>query len=432
MPAFGTLGVRVVSNAALLWAVRIVTLSSSALLGVLTARLLGPAGRGEYVLPAIDAGVSTTFAAGLSSGVVYFLLNRRADASIVRAALIVLLIFIAGGIGAALATALLTHSLRAAVPAAAFVAAYAVYSLAYGLYLGTDRARAAGLLNAAAYVLTLLFVSAALRLDRSSPRLAIAGFVAGMAVAGATGLALASRDALRLSGTVVASAELLRFAARAGLVNFANLLNYRIDIYVVAILAPVSAVGMYTLAVTGAESVLSLTLAVSQAAIPHVGALERGAAAGVPARCLRNGIFLAFMLAAAGAAAAPLVVHAIFGPGYATIVAPLRVLLIGLVAASTSAMISNYFVLNRGRVRVPLVTSAISTAVCAGLSFALVPRIGLLGAALGSTVAYITSQSVALWFFCDETGVAWERVLLVDRQDMAYYGRLMRRIVARA
>ena len=95
-------------------------------------------------------------------------------------------------------------------------------------------------------------------------------------------------------------------------------------------------------------------------------------------------------------------------------------------------MISNYFMLNRGRVRVPLVTSAISTAVCAGISFVLVPRVGLLGAALGSTVAYVTSQSVALWYFCKESGVAWERVLLVDRQDIAFYGRLMRRIVARA
>jgi O-antigen/teichoic acid export membrane protein len=397
-------------------------------LSILTARLLGAAGRGSYVFPSIDASISTTFAAGLSSAAVYFLVNRRAGSSIARAATVVLSIFVLAGFCATYAMAAVSHSLWAIVPAGAFVVSYSVYSLAYGLFLGINRARSAGLLNAAAYLLTLGLVSAALLHDHRTPWLAISGWVAGTALAGGIGIIVVLRQTRRLEGEIVGYKSLLVFAARAGLVNLANFLNYRIDIYVVAILAPVSIVGLYTLAVTGAEAALSLTQAISQATLPRIGGLERTEAAAFTARLLRNSIFLAFLLALGGMLLAPLMVRLILGPAYAAIVTPFRVLLVGLVAASTSAMISNYFMVNRGDTRVPLVTSLISTALCAAASFALVPRIGMVGAAVGSTVAYLVSQTVAIWLFCTESGIAWPSAVFVNRQDLAFYAKVVRRI----
>ncbi len=421
---------RIISNAALLWAVRLLTLSCSAVLSILTARFLGPGGRGAFTMPAIDASLGTTFAAGLSSAAAYFLLNRQGGRSIVRSGSLVLSIFVFTELFLTLATSVASHSLWAFAAAGAFTVSYAAYSLAYGFYLGFDRARSAGVLNAAAYALTLTFVGIALILNHSSPAFAVIGWVLGMTVTGVVGLSLVFRLARRLEGSIVDVRELLKFAMRAGLVNLGNLLNYRVDIYVVAILAPLSVVGLYTLAVTGAESALSLTIALAQATLPRIGKLEQTEAAVFTARCLRNSIFLAFFLALFGFVAAPAVIHFVFGTAYQSIVAPLRVLLIGLVAASTNAVISNYFVLNRGRTELPLITSLVSTLVCAGLSVALVPRVGMLGAAIGSTVAYISSQAIALTYFCRESHVPWVTTVLVDRRDLALYGRLARRFAA--
>jgi len=412
--------------------VRVIALLCSAILSVLTARFLGPTGRGVYTLPGIDASLGTTFAAGLSSAAAFYLLNRSAGRSIIRAASIVLFVFVVVGFGLTYATAAASHSLWAIAAGASFTLAYGAYSLAYGCFLGFDRARSAGLLNAAAYVLTLALVCVALLVQHPSPNLAIVAWVSGMAIAGIVGLALVFRDAYRLRGATVDVTGLLAFASRAGLLNLANLLNYRIDIYIVAILAPVSVIGLYTLAVTGAESALSITLAISQATVPRIGRLEQAEAAAFTARCLRNSIFLAFLLALCGFIAAPVVVRLVFGSAYASIVTPLRVLLIGLVAASTSSVISNYFMLNRGITRIPLITSIISTALCAAISVVLVPKLGMLGAAIGSTVAYICSQSVAIGYFCYESNISWSSTLLIDRDDVESYAGLVRRLVAAA
>jgi O-antigen/teichoic acid export membrane protein len=417
---------RIASNAALLWLVRVAMLACSAVLSVLTARFLGPLGRGLYTLPAIDASLGTTFAAGLSAAAAYYLLNRKAGQSLVRPSSIVLSIFIAIGFVFAYATAAASHSIWALPAAGCFTVAYSAYSLAYGFLLGFDRARSAALLNAAAYVLTLILVSVALLWNHSSPGLAVAAWVSGMSIAGLIGLTLVFRLASQREGSQVDWLSLLRFSSRAGLVNLANLLNYRIDIYVVAILLPVAITGLYTLAVTGAESAVSLTIALSQATLPRIGRLEHAEAGAFTARCLRSSILLAFLLALIGFFASPLVVAGIFGPKFISIVLPLRVLLIGLVAASTSPIISNYFVQNRGRTRVPLITSMISTLLCAAISIVLVPKLGMLGAAIGSTFAYICSQTVAVWYFCLESKTPWFKTLLVNRDDLELYARLLR------
>jgi O-antigen/teichoic acid export membrane protein len=420
--------VQLVSTAALLWLVRIATLLCSALLSVLTARFLGPAGRGIFTFPGIDASLATTLAAGLSSAATYFLLNRNSDRSIVRVASIALLMFIACGFALTYATAAASHSLWALPAAFIFLISYSAYSLAYGILVGFERPRSAGLLSAVAYILPLTLVTAALLTSRSSPRLAIAGWVSGMAIAGGFALVVVFKMANRRVGTLVNTRDFLLFGTRAALLNVANLLNYRIDIYIVAILAPVNVVGLYTLAVTGAESALSLTLALSQATLPRMGKMQPAEAAIFTARCLRNNVFIASILALCGYLTAPLVIRLLFGPNYASIVMPLRVLLIGLVAASTSALISNYFMLNRGRMQVPLLTSLISTVLCATICAGLVPKVGMLGAAVGSTVAYICSQAIAVGYFCRESNVPWLNAVLINRGDIESYGRLARRL----
>ena len=72
--------------------VRIANVVAAAVLGILTARLLGPEGKGTYALPMIQAAIVATAFAGLTSATSYFLLNgdagnRRTLAVALRASL---------------------------------------------------------------------------------------------------------------------------------------------------------------------------------------------------------------------------------------------------------------------------------------------------------------------------------------------------------
>ncbi len=166
---------RLLGDTLLMALARIATLGSAAALSVLTARLLGPAGRGAYALPSIDAGLAATFVLGLGSAVSYFLLNGRAGRGVLRAAL-------AGGALATLAGGALTvaiaawnHHLWAAIPALVYLPSYALLSLVSGYCVGRDRLRHWSVVNVSTSLVTLALVagvspSSAARRQSASPR----------------------------------------------------------------------------------------------------------------------------------------------------------------------------------------------------------------------------------------------------------------------
>jgi O-antigen/teichoic acid export membrane protein len=126
-------------------------------------------------------------------------------------------------------------------------------------------------------------------------------------------------------------------------------------------------------------------------------------------------------------------VRLLFGAAFLPLVPALRVLLIGVVALSIGGVIANYFMLNAGKMRVPFTTAGIAAALCAVLSFLLIPRFGMLGAAISTTVAYLVQQTLSVAAFCRETGISPLRVLVIDREDVrAYRGLALRLALRRA
>jgi hypothetical protein len=51
----------------------------------------------------------------------------------------------------------------------------------------------------------------------------------------------------------------------------------------------------------------------------------------------------------------------------------------------------------------------------------LIPHYGLVGAAAGSTIAYVAGQGAGLWYFSRMTRVGWGAMLIPTRADFAQY-----------
>src|SRR5690348_7675566 len=68
---------RVMYDGLYTFAVRLLNIGMAAGLTVLTARMLGPSGRGTYALPGVEAALVASAFGGLSSATSYFLLNRN-------------------------------------------------------------------------------------------------------------------------------------------------------------------------------------------------------------------------------------------------------------------------------------------------------------------------------------------------------------------
>ena len=200
-------------------------------------------------------------------------------------------------------------------------------------------------------------------------------------------------------------------AAQPGI--FAQSMNYRLDLFVVAWLATDRVVGVYAIAVFLAEVLFYPSLMVSQVLLPRAAA-----AAGSAESAYRIVMTLTFALAIAMWLAAPLVVHGLFSPRYDEAIGGVRALLPGTLALALWQL-GTFELAGRGRL------GAMSWSALAGIvaTFAadaiLVPRHGVLGASAGASIGYAITVALVLRPLCRVTRYRLRDLLLVRAQDLS-------------
>jgi O-antigen/teichoic acid export membrane protein len=408
------------------FAVRILTMVLAATLGVITARVLGTHARGIYVTPMVNAGIVTAAFTGLSSATSYFLLRRSGGREVVRASLLVALAFVAIAAIAVCVLAAIGHAFWAAGLAILSLPGTAVLMIATGYATGTYRMRLCAGLGSATTAVTLIVMIVVFTLVARNATAAIAAWLIGTNIVAAVVVLWMLLDARRLAAGGTSVMAFGGYALRSGLVGLVTLLNYRADVYLVAVLGTPAMLGMYTLAVSAAETLLTTTQVTAVVTAPHVAGLEERAAAALAARAVRHNVLIAGVSCVALALIAPFAVHLLYGSAFLPVVPALRVLLVGVFALSLGSPMSTYFTIRLGRPEVSLILASSSALICIVASIALIPRIGLLGAALASTVAYIFGQSAAIIWFASVARIDVRSMLVPRRSDLRTYLEVVR------
>jgi O-antigen/teichoic acid export membrane protein len=214
------------------------------------------------------------------------------------------------------------------------------------------------------------------------------------------------------------------FALPAHFANVMSYLNYRIDQFVIALLLPPEQLAFYVIAVEIAERLWIIPGAISTALLPHLtnspkrdpalaAAIARHAILWTAAGCL-------VVCALAGVA-----VELVYSSDFAETTAPLRWLLPGIFTLTVGKVLVAEL-LARKKIRFTLWLSLIAAAVNVAANFLLIPRLGLTGAALASSVSYSLVSLVVAWYYVRETGVPWS-ALVPRRSDLLVYVQLVRR-----
>jgi len=410
--------------------IRLVNMVFAAALGIMTARLLGPEGRGVYALPIINSGFVVAFLGGLSTATSFMLLNKKYGRGVLRVALQTSLLFFIAGAGVVTAIAFIAHQAWAALPAALVLPSACAISVATGYWFGVHRVQSANRLRLALTLVTLLLMTVGLIFIARNPTVAITAWLgANLLVGGATLLDVVLH-ARHLPADQVPFWPYFSFASKIGTIGIVQLLNLRADIYVVALFTTPAALGIYGVAVAGAESLLIVTQVASVVTMPHIGSLDQEQAALLTARCCRNNFMLAIVICIGIIAAAPLLVGLLYGHAFSGAVLPLRVLLIGVAGTSLGGVISSFYTIQMGNPRVVLVVSGASAAACIILSILLVPKMGILGAAIGSTVAYIVAQIVTISYFSRTARLPVWVVIFPQREDFEFYKGFLQKTAA--
>ena len=216
------------------------------------------------------------------------------------------------------------------------------------------------------------------------------------------------------------AAEGIRYGIRAYPAGVVSFLNLRSDQFLLGYLAGTASVGIYSVAVTVAELLLFFPRALATALMPRITGADSTSAKHMAASACRHTVGGA-LLSAVVLVPIGLLIPVLFGEAYRPSVVPFFLLLPGLGAYALAPVLSTYFSGQLGR---PIVTSlfaGMSLALDVILVWALVPRLGVPGAALASTLAYTVTVVAMVTYFRRLTGVGLREMLAVRMEDLAAY-----------
>jgi O-antigen/teichoic acid export membrane protein len=214
----------------------------------------------------------------------------------------------------------------------------------------------------------------------------------------------------------------LRYGIKAYLFNLLRLLNVRLDALLVAALAVrgVQAAGVYSVATNLAELLLFIPTSIRLSLFPMVSAGSTEEANRLTTAACRHTIFLTTILAVALGGVGALAVRPIYGQAFTSAVIPLLILLPGIVMLSQATILYGDL-LGRGQPQATLISIVISLIVTLVLDLILIPKYGIIGAALASSTAYTIEFLVAGVFFVRNSGVTWRQILIFQRSDLRCY-----------
>jgi O-antigen/teichoic acid export membrane protein len=236
-----------------------------------------------------------------------------------------------------------------------------------------------------------------------------------VAVARQTGLRrYPERDELR---------QTLSFGLKAYVSRLSIKLQDRFDVFMIAFfLSDPEQVAFYAVAVTLTAQMKLLPEGVGRAIYPQVAGVPEPEAAALTARALRHSLALSSVSLVALAGLMPFAIPWIYGAPYANSIAPFLLLLPGMTLFTLFRLTSNYFG-GVGRQGANMRSQLIATAVNVALNLLLIPRIGIMGAALANVLSNATGAVLITIAFCQDSGVTLREILTPRRDDLDPYLR---------
>lgn len=381
----------------------------SAITGVLLARWLGPSGRGDYAAVTAYFGLSlVVFELGLGSSVVYHVSkywDARADYVRTASVLLVPLAMVAGLLSVLLGIVVFgdSPSRRAAflvLPfsvAMCFVGAPASFALQS---IDLTRWNLVRLSQPVMFMLLIVGSHLLTSLDVPFVVVLMAGTFGIQSMLAWWFYTRASSDRGRYQRKRVR--PLLRFGVLNMSSTAPNALNSRLDQLVLALMVSSAALGQYAVAVSLSILAGPLVMAFGNVAFPGLASGER--VEETIKTAIKGSIAVSLVSLLMILAAGPFVVPVLFGRGYSTVTVLLLVLAPGAAVVVVNQVLGDVL-RGLGRPGAVSVCEWIGILSTVGGLVLLVPHIGVMGAAVTSTVTYLVVFILLLRYAAKQAGV---------------------------
>jgi O-antigen/teichoic acid export membrane protein len=214
----------------------------------------------------------------------------------------------------------------------------------------------------------------------------------------------------------------IMFGIRGQLGTLASFFSYRLDVFVVNYFMDASHVGLYSLGVIISEALWQLPAIVAMALFPRTARTVGAGAEDFTCMILRQVSFLTSGAALLIALMCPVAIPLIFGGRFTPSVAVVWWILPGTVALSLGKVVAADLTA-RGMVNHLPVSAVIGLILTLALDFLLIPRLGIQGAAIASSVAYLASGVYLMAVLRRKLNTSWKNLLVPSLAELQAYTR---------
>jgi O-antigen/teichoic acid export membrane protein len=200
------------------------------------------------------------------------------------------------------------------------------------------------------------------------------------------------------------------FGLKGHVGRVANMLNWRLDVMILSMLASVDVVGQYAVATKVAEAFRPLSQSLTFVLRPFIASLSVGAARAQGVYLYRRVFALNTALVVVMAFAGGPIILALFGAEFAPAIPAFQILLVGLAALGGAGVLNGYNV-GIGRPEFNSYTALAGLVITVIGNMALIPTWSLIGAAVTSTVAYSVKAAALTGLFLVTSGITFPQLI---------------------
>jgi O-antigen/teichoic acid export membrane protein len=224
---------------------------------------------------------------------------------------------------------------------------------------------------------------------------------------------------INLGLNVALARQSLGFGLKLYPSNIAQLFSYRIDVFIITYFLTPQAVGFYVLAVLLVERLLEIPDSIRTVLMPRIASSMAQEADIITSRVMRIVTLVIGLTCLLMILLARPIILILYGDEYSAAVPPLIFLLPGIWMLSLTKVLAAD-IAGRGHPEINSVSAILSLAVNIGMNLLLIPRLGIVGASLTSSLSYSFTTVMMMAWFLRHSSVSLPSLLVINRSDIHY------------
>jgi O-antigen/teichoic acid export membrane protein len=202
--------------------------------------------------------------------------------------------------------------------------------------------------------------------------------------------------------------------------NIMQAVNYRLDSFLVNYFSGTYDVGIYSVAVNSGELLWNIPNVIGIVLFPRISnPKEKFSDENIRSVC-RKTLLLTIVGALGLIASAWFIIPLLYGNKFYSSIIPLVILLPGIIALAIHKILI-YALMGKGYPQYMTYSGVISFALTILFDFILIPAMGVPGAALASTIAYLACTISTIFWYKKITAVDLKSIIIPQKEDFQYF-----------